>query len=62
VQALLHEALGRPGQAEAQAAPSLPRTEDQVRSMSWDQLTLLFASQFADEIASLAGGGDGVLR
>src|SRR5438046_9303594 len=39
VQALLHEALGRPGQPEAQAAPSLPRTAEPARSLSWDQAT-----------------------
>jgi hypothetical protein len=62
VQALLHEALGRPGQAEAQAVPSLPRTAEQVRSMSWEQMTVVFASQFADEITSVTEGGDGLLR
>ena len=30
IQALLHESLGRPGQAEAHAAPQLPRTVEQV--------------------------------
>src|SRR5215510_12576207 len=35
VQALLHEALGRPGQAEAQPAPSLPRTVEEVDALSW---------------------------
>jgi hypothetical protein len=62
IQALLHESLGRPGQAEAQAAPTLPRTAEQARALSWDQLTLVFASQFAGEIASVADGGDGLLR
>ena len=62
VQALLHEALGRPGQAEAQAAPALPRTVEQVRALSWDQMNLIFASQFADEIALRDRGGDGFLR
>ena len=62
VQALLHEALGRPGQAEAQAAPSLPRTVEQVRALSWDQMNLIFATQFAGEIASVVNGGDGLLR
>jgi hypothetical protein len=62
VQALLHEALGRPGQAEAQPAASLPKTTDEVRSMSWDQMTLVFATQFAGEIAAVASGGDELLR
>jgi hypothetical protein len=59
VQTLLHEALGRPGQADAQPEASFPRTA--VRSMSWDQMTLVFATQFADEIASIAHDGDGRL-
>jgi hypothetical protein len=62
VQALLHEALGRPGQAEAQATPALPRTAEQARALSWDHLTLLFASHFANEITSVADGGDALLR
>jgi hypothetical protein len=63
IQALLHESLGRPGQAEAQTTPALPRTAEQVRQLSWDQLTLVFGSQFASEIASVAnGGGEGLLR
>jgi hypothetical protein len=62
VQASLREALGRPGQAEAQPAPALPRTAEQARTLSWDQLTLVFTTEFADEIASVATDGDGLLR
>ena len=62
VQALLHEALGRPGQAEAQPAPSLPRTVEEVRSLSWHQMTLIFASQFAGEISSVMNGVGDLLR
>jgi hypothetical protein len=63
IQALLHESLGRPGQAEAQPAPALPATAEQVRALSSDQLTLVFATQFAGEIpAVMNGNGDGLLR
>jgi hypothetical protein len=63
IQALLHESLGRPGQAEAQPAPVLPATVEQVRKLSWDQRTLIFATQFAGEIAAVMHGeGDAVLR
>jgi hypothetical protein len=62
VQALLHEALGRPAQAETQPAPSLPQTAEELHSLSWDQLTLIFASQFAGEISSVMEGGGGLLR
>jgi hypothetical protein len=63
IQALLHESLGRPGQAEAQPVPALPASAEQVRKLSWDQLTLVFATQFAAEIAAVVrGDGDAVLR
>jgi len=63
IQALLHESLGRPGQAETQPASALPATAEQVRALSWDQLTLVFATQFAGEVASVMNGsGDGLLR
>ena len=63
IQALLHESLGRPGQAEAQPAPVLPASAEQVRKLSWDQMTLVFATQFADEIAAVMhGDGEAVLR
>jgi hypothetical protein len=63
IQALLHESLGRPGQAEAQRAPALPATAEQARTLSWDQLTLVFATQFAGEISSVMNGsGNELLR
>jgi hypothetical protein len=63
IQALLHESLGRPGQAEAQTAPALLRTAEDVRQLSWDQMTVVFATQFANEIAAMMrGDGDVVLR
>ena len=62
VQALLHEALGRPGQAEAQPALALPRTVEEVDALSWEQMNLIFATQFANEIASVVANGDALLR
>jgi hypothetical protein len=62
IQALLHESLGRPGQAEAQPTPALPATAEQARELSWDQLQLVFATQFANEITSVVNGGDAMLR
>jgi hypothetical protein len=63
IQALLHESLGRPGQAEAQPAPARPATAEQARKLSWDQMTLVFATQFAGEIAAVIDGeGDAVLE
>jgi hypothetical protein len=62
IQALLHESLGRPGQAEAQPVAALPATAEQVRKLSWDQMTLVFATQFAREIDAVAAGGEGLLH
>ena len=62
VQALLHEALGRPGQVETQAAPVLPRTAEQARNLSWDQATLVFSAHFAGELAAVTSDGDKLLR
>jgi hypothetical protein len=63
IQALLHESLGRPGQAETQLAPALPASAEQVRKLSWDQMTLIFATQFAGEIAAVVhGDGEAALR
>ena len=62
VQALLHEALGRPGQAETQAAPRCRARPSRSDALSWDQMTLIFATQFAGEISSVMDGGDGLLR
>jgi hypothetical protein len=63
IQALLHESLGRPGQAEAQPASALPATAERVHGLSWDEMTMLFATQFAGEIAAVMhGDGDAVLR
>jgi hypothetical protein len=63
IQALLHESLGRPGQAEPQPSSTLPASAEQVRKLSWEQMTLVFATQFATEIAAVMhGNGDAVLR
>jgi hypothetical protein len=62
IQALLHESLGRPGQAEAPPAPALPRTAEQLHRLSWDEMTMIFATQFAGEIASVMNADDGLLR
>jgi hypothetical protein len=62
IQALLHESLGRPAQAEAQPAPALPATAEQARALSWDQLSLVFATEFAGEIAAVTSSSGELLR
>ena len=62
IELLLREGLGRPPQAEEAPAPRMPATAAAVRAMSWDELQILGATLFADEIASVAEGGDTLLR
>jgi hypothetical protein len=62
IELLLREGLGRPPQAEEAPAPRLPTTAAAVTAMSWDELQILSATIFAEEIASVAEGGDGLLR
>jgi hypothetical protein len=62
IELLLREGLGRPPQAEETPAPRLPTTAAAVTAMSWDELQLLGATLFAEEIAAVAEGGDRLLR
>jgi len=63
VQALLHEALGRPGQAEAQPAPRMPSSVEAVEAMGWEEMQEVFAATYADEIAAAQQhGGKAVVR
>jgi hypothetical protein len=63
IELLLREGLGRPPQAEEAPAPRLPANVGAVAQMSWDDLQILGATMFADEIASvLAGEGDAAVR
>jgi len=62
IELLLREGLGRPPQAEEAPVPRMPATAAAVRAMSWDELQILGATLFADEIASVSKDGDGLLR
>ena len=62
IELLLREGLGRPPQAEETPAPRMPATAAAVTAMSWEEMQILGATLFADEIASVAEGGDGLLR
>jgi hypothetical protein len=62
IELLLREGLGRPPQAEEAPAPRLPATADAVAKMSWKELQVLGATLFAEQIASVATGGDELLR
>jgi len=56
IELLLREGLGRPPQAEEPAAPRLPENVDTVRNMNWDELQVLFANTYVDEIAAVVNG------
>jgi hypothetical protein len=63
IELLLREGLGRPPQAEEAPAPRLPASVGAVAQMTWDELQILGATMFADEIASVSSGeGDAAVR
>ena len=52
IETLLAQGLGRPGQAEEQPTPRLPTNVAAVKAMGWDDMQMLFASLYVDEIAA----------
>jgi hypothetical protein len=62
IELLLREGLGRPPQAEEAASPRRPRTAEAVEKLGWNDLQMIFATQFASEIAAVTEDGDGLLR
>jgi hypothetical protein len=63
VEVLLREGLGRPAQAEEPTPPRLPESAAAVKDMPWEDMQVLFAAVFADEVAlALAGDGRKLLR
>jgi hypothetical protein len=63
IELLLREGLGRPPQAEEAASPRMPRTAEAVEKLGWNDLKMIFATQFASEIAAVTeDGGDALLR
>jgi hypothetical protein len=62
IELLLREGLGRPPQAEEAASPRLPRTAEAVEKLGWGDMQMIFATEFAGEIAAVAENGDALLR
>lgn len=63
IELLLREGLGRPPQAEEAASPRMPRTAEAVEKLGWNDLQLIFAAEFASEIAAVTeDGGAALLR
>ena len=56
------QGLGRPPQAEEAASPRLPRTAEAVEKLGWNDMQMIFATQFASEIAAVSENGDALLR
>jgi hypothetical protein len=59
IELLLREGLGRPAQAEEPQHAVLPLSATAVKEMSWEELQVVFALQFADEIATVGTGEAG---
>ena len=57
IELLLREGLGRPPQAEEAASPRLPRTAEAVEKLGWNDMQMIFATQFASEIAAVTEDG-----
>jgi hypothetical protein len=63
IELLLREGLGRPPQAEEVQVAQLPTNVGAVTKMSWNDLQILGATLFTEEIASITSReGDAVLR
>jgi hypothetical protein len=63
IELLLKEGLGRAPQAAEPPTPRLPDNADAVKDMPWEEMQLLFASLYVDEIAAvLRGEGRALLR
>ena len=63
VQALLHEALGRPGQAQEPSTPRLPESAAAIASMSWQDMQQFAATLFLDDLVAVQrDGGEALLR
>jgi hypothetical protein len=56
IEPLLREGLGRVAQAEEPAMPRLPENAHAVRNLGWEELQVLFATTYVDEIAAAVNG------
>ena len=53
IELLLREGLGRPPQAEEAASPRQPGTAEGIEKLGWADMQMIFATQFASEIAAV---------
>lgn len=61
VETLLREGLGRVGEAEV-IEPKMPTSVDEVKTLTWDELSLVFIISHANEIRAVVDRGDDALR
>ena len=61
IETLLREGLGRVGEAEV-VEPRMPRTAEEVKNLTDDELHLVFALSHATEIRAVVDDGDDALR
>jgi hypothetical protein len=61
IELLLREGLGRPAQAEEPQHAVVAPTATAVKEMSWEDLQVVFALQFADDIATVGTGAAGAV-
>jgi hypothetical protein len=61
VETLLREGLGRVGEAEV-VQPKMPTTADEVKNLSWDELTLVIALSHTMEIRAVLDDGEETLH
>jgi hypothetical protein len=61
IETLLREGLGRVGETSV-VEPKMPSTVGEVKSLSWDELSLVFATSYAAEIRAVVDAGDAALR
>jgi hypothetical protein len=61
IETLLREGLGRVGETQL-VEPKMPTTVDEVKNLSWDELTLVIALSHATEIRAVLDNGNDALR
>jgi hypothetical protein len=61
IETLLREGLGRVGEADV-IEPKMPTTVDEVKNLSWDELTYVIALTYATEVRAVREMGEDALR
>src|SRR5262245_24533088 len=62
IELLLREGLGRPAQAEEPVLSRMPESVEAVKNLSWQDMQVLVAMTYADEISAISRNGPEALR